>query len=49
MTPRPNGWGVNFLSLCNQNEDASSASTAKKCKKRVWSSKNVGISDSAFE
>lgn len=26
-----------------------SASTAKKCKKRVWSSKNVGISDSAFE
>lgn len=24
-------------------------STAKKCKKRVWSSKNVGISDSAFE
>ncbi len=51
MTPQPFaiGWGVNFLSLCNQNEDASSTSTAKKCKNRVLGCKNMGINDSVFE
>ena len=38
-----------FYRFVTRTRMLTSASTAKKCKKRVWSSKNVGISDSAFE